>query len=236
MANMKTITINGVEYTIVDQKARDSAASKAPGGYGYGEIPVSLGAADDDTAFVASLNEQFALTAGKSRKVKFTWGGGSWTGELWNAGNNYGVLTAYTYAIQNVGYVIQKVVRNCVDGTWQPWEYENPPMRSGVEYRTTERYLGKVVYAKLITGKALAVADTTVSISLGVSETITNLVDFIITHQGASTSVYTFPSHGLYSGDPMLTGYFKIDSGSFVLQTHGDYSAHTATVFAKYTK
>ena len=33
---------------------------------------------------------------------------------------------------------------------WQPWEYLNPPMALGIEYRTTERYLGKPVYAKLI--------------------------------------------------------------------------------------
>ena len=31
-----------------------------------------------------------------------------------------------------------------------PWEYENPPMKLGVEYRTTERYNGKAVYAKMV--------------------------------------------------------------------------------------
>lgn len=114
-------------------------------------------------------------------------------------------------------------------------EWVNPPMVTGKEYRTTERYLGKPVYAKVITGVALAVADTTVSIPLGVTA-VTNLVDFVITHQGTTDSVYTFPSHSLYDGDPMLTGYFAKSSRTFVLQTHGDFSAHTATVFAKYTK
>ena len=33
---------------------------------------------------------------------------------------------------------------------WGPWEYVNPPMDLGVEYRTTERYLGKPVYAKAV--------------------------------------------------------------------------------------
>lgn len=33
---------------------------------------------------------------------------------------------------------------------WQPWEYINPPMSAGVEYRTTERWQGKPVYTKLI--------------------------------------------------------------------------------------
>ena len=31
-----------------------------------------------------------------------------------------------------------------------PWEYENPPMELGTEYRTTERYLGKSVYVKVV--------------------------------------------------------------------------------------
>lgn len=35
-------------------------------------------------------------------------------------------------------------------GVWQPWEYINPPMTLGVEYRTTERWMGKAVYTKLV--------------------------------------------------------------------------------------
>lgn len=35
-------------------------------------------------------------------------------------------------------------------GTWGPWEWVNPPLAAGVEYRTTERYLGKPVYVKMV--------------------------------------------------------------------------------------
>ncbi len=35
-------------------------------------------------------------------------------------------------------------------GSWSPWEYINPPMKLDVEYRTTERYLGKPVYVKVV--------------------------------------------------------------------------------------
>lgn len=38
-----------------------------------------------------------------------------------------------------------------VDGNWGEWEWENPPMKLGVEYRTTERSNGKAVYAQLRT-------------------------------------------------------------------------------------
>ena len=33
---------------------------------------------------------------------------------------------------------------------WLEWEYANPPMEPGVEYRTTERWNGKAVYKKLV--------------------------------------------------------------------------------------
>lgn len=33
---------------------------------------------------------------------------------------------------------------------WSDWEWVNPPMELGVEYRTTERYLGKPVYVKVV--------------------------------------------------------------------------------------
>lgn len=37
------------------------------------------------------------------------------------------------------------------DGTkWYPWEWVNPPMLFGTEYRTTERYMGKPVYVKMV--------------------------------------------------------------------------------------
>lgn len=41
--------------------------------------------------------------------------------------------------------------RTSADGgiTWEPWEWVNPPMLTGVEYRTTERWMGKPVYTKL---------------------------------------------------------------------------------------
>lgn len=34
--------------------------------------------------------------------------------------------------------------------SWQPWGCVNPLMQLGVEYRTTERYLGKPVYVKVV--------------------------------------------------------------------------------------
>ena len=44
---------------------------------------------------------------------------------------------------------IARIYNNQTD-TWGPWEWVNPPMALGAEYRTTERYLGKPVYTKVV--------------------------------------------------------------------------------------
>lgn len=41
-------------------------------------------------------------------------------------------------------------VRFCNGGNWGPWEYLNPLLSLGVEYRTVERYNGKPVYVKAV--------------------------------------------------------------------------------------
>lgn len=54
---------------------------------------------------------------------------------------------------QNAGNLTTEVrrTRNSA-GTWGQWEYVNPPMDNGVEYRTIERFNGKAVYKKLEDG------------------------------------------------------------------------------------
>lgn len=58
------------------------------------------------------------------------------------------------------GQLLQRITRCAAEATtyerqyysseWHEWECVNPPMVVGVEYRTTERYMGKPVYTKLI--------------------------------------------------------------------------------------
>lgn len=50
-------------------------------------------------------------------------------------------------------------VRSKSQGEWGEWCQENPPMEYGVEYRTTEKYIGKPVYTKLVYMGKLPVRD-----------------------------------------------------------------------------
>lgn len=70
--------------------------------------------------------------------------------------------TAYT----RTGFIMQ---RTCKDGTWDEWEWVNPPMFPGMEYRTTERYMGKVVYRKLVSFNLASAASSGFVVPHGIS-------------------------------------------------------------------
>ena len=119
----------------------------APGGFGIGETPKYIADAND-----AVKNGRYAIDESTLNLP------GS-TGSLWD----YTYLDVYAGSRPDV-YIKQTItspyqvwhqceVTRCfysVRGGWQPWEWINPPMELGVEYRTTERYFGKPVYAKLV--------------------------------------------------------------------------------------
>lgn len=65
--------------------------------------------------------------------------------------NKYTTIEEFTQAYA-IGYSTYYYKRVCVyrDGAFYDWEWVNPPMKAGVEYRTTERYTGKPVYTRLL--------------------------------------------------------------------------------------
>ena len=79
---------------------------------------------------------------------------------------------------------------------WGPWEYVNPPLMLGTEYRTTERYLGRPVYCKVVDCGNF-IADKTVSWYDKLSE-ISTLVGINVT-----TNRMTFPD-SYVSGDKIV--------------------------------
>ena len=120
----------------------------------------------------------------------------------------------------------------CMNDDVQEWI--NPPLRHGVEYRTTERYDGKPVYVKVINYGALATSGTTVNIPLGC--TATNLVYFDILTTLFSGNQYNFPTFDYTSANALLTGYFINEKTAFLVKCHADLSSATAVVTVKYTK
>lgn len=64
-----------------------------------------------------------------------------WNGADWISQE---IMSAYANEKDSIR---RRVFNNNV---WGPFEWVNPPMALGIEYRTTERYLGKPVYVKLV--------------------------------------------------------------------------------------
>jgi hypothetical protein len=113
----------------------------APAGYGLGVKPTKV-----DWSTVNSLVlpgwYRFEQTNG------ITAGGVTVTyAHLRVDGYNENLSRQTLYPIGLSGNVLTRIL---VNGTWQEWEWENPPMAMNVEYRTTERLEGKPVYVKYI--------------------------------------------------------------------------------------
>lgn len=152
--------------------------------------------------------------------------------------------TRYQFAYANEGAssilngtVSQRSQKGASSG-WTPWEYVNPPMKLGVEYRTTERYLGKPVYVKLIDCGNLP-NGTTKEVAHG----ITNL-DFMVGAQAiASNSTSGFNGHAylpeIYNGSltDRRTNYLAgIDTKNIRIFCGGGLAGCLVYVTFKYTK
>ena len=85
-------------------------------------------------------------------------------------GNNASITGAVIQeAYKQDRYGVKILTRVYIDGAWQPWEWVNPPMKIGVEYRTTERFKDKPVYRKIVAYNLSATTNTDFSVPHGIS-------------------------------------------------------------------
>lgn len=136
--SLKTITFEGLKhiYTIPETPEDIGAA---PAGYGLGyEVQTAPDENPDNIVGTGFYRCSIPLNGSQA-----WWIG---THEQLYADNSFAYqrFTSYDRTFP------ETVQRFKMNGTWGEWEWENPPMVLGVEYRTTERYNGKPVYTKLI--------------------------------------------------------------------------------------
>lgn len=110
-------------------------------------------------------------------------------------------------------------VRKKQNGVWGEWEWVNAPMVSGVEYRTTKRWLNKPVYQKYIQIGAVAAGSNTIS------HGITGFT-------GCVSIQLTDGSHQNVTQHPNVSGLYVTASGIFL--TVGEAQTFHATL--EYTK
>lgn len=112
--------------------------------------------------------------------------------------------------------------RNVVGGASEEWGILNPPMNAGVEFRTTERWNGKPVYAKAVDFGALP-NNTSKSVAHGITELATVLY--------ANGSL----GYGTLLGASNVTG-INIDATNITITTKADLTGNVSYVMLKYCK
>lgn len=152
--NMGSQALTGLKDPVADTDAVSLEFAKeklAPSGFGYGDavMPNLVVNGDNDGSKFNAEAEKF-LQSMQNGSVKqaivqdYPFADGNiYVATIHKSEPGYAVIDAVSFN----GFHIRKRKFN---GTWLPWEYINPPMTLGVEYRTTERWQYKTVYTKLV--------------------------------------------------------------------------------------
>lgn len=116
-------------------------------------------------------------------------------------------------------------------------EWLNPPMELGVEYKTTERYLGKPVYVQAVSANSLPIANNYVAIGASTNDPVESVLSCVcVTSDGLSTphrnfidsnNMPTLNAHGAPNGNEV---YIVITA------TGADFSDRSGVCTVRYTK
>ena len=217
MAYTPTVWKNG-EFPPIDaehlNKIEQGIANSAPGGFGLGTRTV-VSVSDGRDANDLSGCGFFCVDQNTP------------TSDWW-----YGYQIEY-----DVGYKYQRfgrtdnfeiVERKQINNVWGDWEYLNPPMNLGVEYRTTERYLGKPVYCKVVDFGTAPNNDTK---NVSLSDMNIDKVCGAIFHYYVISS----DENGVMTSNPNFTG-FLVSNSVIQIRTNTDKTDTKFYVTIKYTK
>lgn len=155
-----------------------------------------------------------------------------------------GEQTTGNYATQTIYYIGQKMGaklrRYNADGTWYPWEWENPPMILGHEYRTTERYMGKPVYVFCVDFGALP-NNTLKQVNFSASSAVKPIRCSgyaYIESEGRYETLESgiFPTSGIYQTSVWFTALGMEGQAGVVVKTNYDASGRKARFVVHYIK
>ena len=150
---------------------------------------------------------------------------GSPDGEWWHGlvCKEYGNITTNLAFKPNNGVWLSAMRGRTSNGNWCEWEYMNPPMLYDTEYRTTERYLGKPVYTKVINIGALPAAS---SKSISVS---TPNKRALVRHFVVSTATHD-------AVDRYVDSFVFYEESVSITTNYGNIGGMSAVVIVYYTK
>lgn len=195
-------------------------SNKAPAGFGLGGQSKELTSGDDLNTIWENGWYRWGSSSPQNAPKMTSDAGGS--GYIFARVTNYdaqNVLQEYWSLNQEAQNQARRICRN---GTWGPLEWINPPMQLGVEYRTTERYDSKPVYAKAVNFGALP-ANSSKSVAHGISD--------------MARCFEVVGSYGVQNlvGEAAVTT-IGANTENISIATDKNLSAETAIVLMKYTK
>lgn len=201
----------------------------APGGFGWG----------DSAQYTFETNEEFKAWFMQNAAPKCVRNAFAASVHIKDV-SNYRMLiiasgSSLTSEIVIVGYLYNgHELRVNIDGNgnWQPWEWVNPPMQLGIEYRTTERYLDKPVYTQLMNWGHAPTQGTMKAVAMPENSTNQQLVWAWLTYYGIA-----FPKHNSDGTSSMFIDTMP-GANQFQIYSPGeDYSANgDISALIKYTK
>lgn len=199
-----TAAHNAVRYdaaqTLADAQKTQARGniSAAPDGYGLGTSAVAI-----DDYNNAVTNGWYSGGNNYPSKISYASYG------MVRVDNN-GITKLQTFYAGDTGNAMISpfmAIRKSTDygATWSEWEYVNPPMILGVEYRTTERYLGKPVYVKVV-DCGLVVDNKIIDLGLSNPAIITDAV--VILQKRPGPAFYTSTGLGNYGFSYFIDYYY----------------------------
>jgi len=203
-------------------------AQVAPSGYGYGEVSafIYIAGDTDGAQTTAQIENDFAaLGDGKSKRITICDPSSlmsvyAYEGKLYRLNANEGSLELF-------GGDGIAVKRNKLNGTWQPWEWVNPPMHAGVEYRTTERWNGSPVYTKLVDcGAWVPEKQISVDTGTGIKHYTGNVQDIAL----------PFTGYSAYNRDDPYMAWIEANSGFIALRGGSGFTGRQTYVQLWYTR
>lgn len=195
--------------------------------YGGAVISLKSSRVEDDAELATLLEGVYSAMSGATTKLVYWTGYPSatshgWFGILSKSSQNNGSIKAWSANL--TGSLVFKVK---FSGAWKPLEWQNPPMDVDTEYRTTERYLGKPVYAKCISvGVLPSNAKSTTPHGISNSKNFVALWG----HSGR----YYFPTQ--WNADSIGTINIYATSTNVFVKTTAAWDNYAAYVTIKYTK
>ena len=230
--------------TAAQQTQARGNINAAPGGFGYGENRRFTKWDDTDGSQFEAFVDQ--MVDGTSKVVRLT-GVADYPANVVSGNGGFadiqitsdGVVLVLFHGPVNVlegsiDGVYHASKKRLLNGTWLPWEYDNPPLALGVEYRTTERYLGKPVYVKMIDCGNLPNAGLkTVSIGVSGLEKVIDISGCVV--DASNGDFYSIPATN-FDASVHNVGLYATGPQSIAISTQSDRSSDSAYVKVKYTK